>query len=141
GGPCPAATPVCARAAAAVADVRDHRVRRSQIEGVLALELLRSLAQLLVGRVELIAQTLSAPGYRHAHSRARQPVHHLDLARVGVARANVQANRHAFQLPVSVLVTGPLVAPVDSMPDPGPFEVRRPAVDELLYLGSALGVA
>src|SRR5256885_11403964 len=82
----PVAAPLGPREAAAVAEVRDHLVKRSQLEGVLALELLRSLEQLLLERVELIAQTLSDPGYRHAHSRARQAVPHLDPARVGVPR-------------------------------------------------------
>ena len=122
---------------AALAEVRHHLFQRLELERVVALELLRSLEQLFLKTVQLVAQARRDPGHRHAHFLPRQPVDHLDLARVCVAPSDVQAQRDAFQLPVRVLVAGSLVAPVDAVADPRCLELARPAVDETFDLGAA----
>src|SRR5205807_7501996 len=70
-----------------------------------------------------------------------EPVHQLDLAGVDVAPAHVEAQWHALELPVRVLVSGPLIAPVDAITDPGRLEAASPAFDERLDLAARLVVS
>src|SRR5881409_207947 len=77
------------------------------------------------------------PGDKYAHWELKGVPIRLN---VGVASADVEADRHALQLPVRVLVARALVAPVDAISDARGFELGRPRLDEALDLDAAVVV-
>ena len=121
--------------------MRDHLVERAQLVAVVLLKLRRALVQLLLKVVQLLSQAARDSLDRDANLLPRQAIDHLDLPGVGISTADIEANWHALQLPVRVLVAWSLVAPVHAMPDARRLQLGRPFLDEPFDLLAALVVA
>src|ERR1700674_503572 len=124
-----AAAPGRPHKAAAVLEVRDDLRQRGELERVGALIFERAIEKLLLKSHKLLREPRSDPGDGDADALAREAVDQFDLTGVGVACADVKPNWNALELPVRVLVAGPVVAPVDAMADAGGFEDAAPSLD------------
>src|SRR5215472_12049655 len=135
-----ALTPRRPHEAGAVAEVLDELGKRGDLVRVAVAEVARPLEQRVLEVDELVADGLVQADGRDRALLPRQSVHHRHLARLDVARPDLQPERHALQLPAVELLARPLVCPVDPQPDALGLDVAPPGLDELVDQLPAGGV-